>query len=79
MCATAGDNPLRREPKFMTAVASNQGFKCQGVKMPANVGQMFYHGEVPWHGEGSKVDSPLTVQEALEAGGLNWKVGEVGI
>src|SRR5689334_18751676 len=45
--------------------------------MPANVGQMFYYGDVPWHGEGTKVDKPLTVDEAIVAGGLAWEVGHV--
>ena len=43
--------------------------------MPANVGQMFYYGETPWHREGVKVGRPLTVDEALDAGGLEWSVG----
>lgn len=47
--------------------------------MPANVGQMFYYGEVPWHGGGKHVGSPLTIQQALEHGGLNWDVSEVDL
>jgi len=42
--------------------------------MSANVGEMFYYGEVPWHREGRAVPRPLTVAEALVAGGLNWEV-----
>jgi hypothetical protein len=38
--------------------------------MPANVGQMFYYGEVPWHGGGKHVNSPLTIHQALQHGGL---------
>jgi len=34
----------------------------------ANVGEMFYYGEVPWHREGPAVPRPLTVAEALVAG-----------
>ncbi len=45
--------------------------------MPANVGKMFYTGEMPWHGEGEFTQSPLDVCEAVEAGGLDWEVGEV--
>src|SRR5262245_57627270 len=44
------------------------------ASMPANVGEMFYFGQVPWHKGGNRVQSPLTVQQALEAGGLNWEV-----
>lgn len=43
--------------------------------MPANVGEMFYYGEVPWHRSGTEVAAPLTVEEALEKGGLDWRVG----
>jgi len=42
--------------------------------MPANIGEMFYYGEIPWHGLGNKVECPLNVEEALEAGRLNWEV-----
>ncbi|HME44528.1 MAG TPA: DUF932 domain-containing protein [Syntrophorhabdales bacterium] len=47
--------------------------------MPANVGEMFYYGEVPWHGQGNKVECPLTVEEAIQAGGLDWEVGTVDL
>lgn len=43
--------------------------------MPANVGEMFYYGAVPWHGEGLALKHPATLEEALRAGGLNWEVG----
>lgn len=42
--------------------------------MSANVQSMFYHGEKPWHGLGTKVESALTAAEALVAAGLNWTV-----
>jgi phage/plasmid-like protein (TIGR03299 family) len=42
--------------------------------MPANIGEMFYFGEMPWHGLGYEVSKPLTVQEALRAGRLDWDV-----
>lgn len=45
--------------------------------MPANVGEMFYHGEIPWHGLGMALAKPATWQEAMRAGGLEWKVGDV--
>lgn len=47
--------------------------------MPANVGEMFYFGEVPWHGEGLALAKPATVEEALRAGGLDWQVGDVDL
>ena len=34
--------------------------------MSANVGEMFYYGEVPWHGEGEKLDHPANMEEAQE-------------
>lgn len=43
--------------------------------MPANIGEMFYYGEMPWHRLGYKVPNPLTVEEALQAGRLDWEVG----
>jgi hypothetical protein len=47
--------------------------------MPANVGEMFYYGEVPWHSQGNKVEYPLAVEDALQAGGLDWEVGTVDL
>src|SRR5438094_492522 len=45
--------------------------------MPANVGEMFYTGESPWHGLGVSLAQPATLSEALKVGGLNWGVGAV--
>jgi hypothetical protein len=45
--------------------------------MPANVGKMFYFGNVPWHGQGIKLDHPANLEEAILTGGLDWKVGMV--
>ena len=45
--------------------------------MPDNVGAMFYTGETPWHGKGLPLAAPVTVEDALQAGGLNWRVGEI--
>lgn len=47
--------------------------------MPANIGEVFYTGAVPWHGLGIEVAKPVTVEEALKVGGLNWAVGEVDL
>jgi hypothetical protein len=47
--------------------------------MPANIGEMFYYGEVPWHGEGLALARPTTLEEALRAGALHWEVGEVDL
>jgi len=45
--------------------------------MPANVGEMFYYGDIPWHREGVKLDHPANMEEAIKAGGLDWEVGMV--
>lgn len=47
--------------------------------MAANIGQMFYTGDVPWHGLGTRLDGPATLDEALKAGELDWKVGHVDL
>lgn len=45
--------------------------------MPANVGEMFYTGEIPSHGLGVCLALPATLDEALKVGGLNWEVGDI--
>ena len=37
---------------------------------------MAYAGEVPWHGLGVKVNDDLTVDEMIEAAGLDWTVSK---
>ena len=45
--------------------------------MSALVETMAYAGEVPWHGLGVPVSNDLTVEEMLEAAGLDWQVQKV--
>ena len=47
--------------------------------MPANVGEMFYTGDVPWHGQGIALAQPADLDEALKVGGLNWRVEDVDL
>ena len=44
--------------------------------MSHQVETMAYAGEVPWHGLGVKVNDDLTVDEMIEAAGLNWTVSK---
>ncbi|MFZ4540026.1 DUF932 domain-containing protein [Propionivibrio sp.] len=47
--------------------------------MAHNIGQMFYFGERPWHKLGEKLANPATLDQALQAGGLDWEVARVPI
>ena len=42
--------------------------------MSANVETMFYVRTAPWHGLGTRVESALNSEDALEMSGLNWNV-----
>ena len=37
-------------------------------------GQMFYAGQVPWHGVGTGVLEAVTAEEAITLAGLDWEV-----
>lgn len=42
--------------------------------MPDDIGKMFSTGQMPWHGKGERLQGPAIMQQALVAGGLDWKV-----
>ena len=42
--------------------------------MAANVETMFYVGETPWHGLGTRIDTAPTSEDAIIYAGLNWDV-----
>ena len=44
--------------------------------MAANVENMFYVRETPWHGLGTRVLAAPSSKEALELAGLDWTVGQ---
>lgn len=43
--------------------------------MAHEIENMFYMNETPWHGLGTRVIEIPTIDEAIAASGLNWKVG----
>ncbi len=45
--------------------------------MPANVENMFYVGDMPWHREGISLHDPPDTKTAIEAAKLNWGVDKV--
>lgn len=47
--------------------------------MSANVENMFYVGDTPWHKEGKPLNEPPDTITAMNAAGLNWEVSKVNI
>src|SRR5439155_3850160 len=43
------------------------------VRMDGNA-EMFYYGDIPWHGLGQRVERVLTSDEALRTAWLDWDV-----
>jgi len=41
--------------------------------MPANIGGMFYYGDMPWHTEMKWLEQPAKMNEAIKEGGLRVK------
>lgn len=47
--------------------------------MAHQIGEMFFYGKRPWHLLGRELSQPANLEEALQAGGLNWEVATVPI
>lgn len=44
------------------------------IKIENGEASMFYYGNTPWRGLGTKLDRPATSAEAIEAAKLDWEV-----
>lgn len=42
--------------------------------LPNGRAAMFYCGDVPWHGLGTKLDNPPTIEDAIRCANLDWEV-----
>ena len=45
--------------------------------MSHEVETMAYANQVPWHGLGARVDQDVSIEEMLEAAGLNWRLNKL--
>lgn len=45
------------------------------LEMTAGRAAMFFKGETPWHGLGTKLEGEIKSADAIKAAGLDWKVG----
>ncbi|MDQ5911216.1 MAG: hypothetical protein QG599_3313 [Pseudomonadota bacterium] len=44
------------------------------LTLPANISEFFCYNEAAWHGEGLVLAKPATLEDAWQAGALNWRL-----